>query len=170
MGIHKVSQRNLSVAFRLRSHFLYCFEPGSYWRLHFCNVPATEPPRHYRACSFHLLSLMRNRFEHRLAVDAIGSPQVIEALPDTPRAALMRLPVPFARETLRQSAGPRLLPSFLADLESRHDFRKSPALAYRSMKCSSRVKDYLALVISLTISCAAARGSVAAMIGRPTTM
>jgi hypothetical protein len=36
---------------------------------------------------------MRNRFQHGLAIDAIGSRQVIEALPDTPRAALIRLPV-----------------------------------------------------------------------------
>jgi hypothetical protein len=36
---------------------------------------------------------MRNSFQHGLAVDAIGSRQVIEALPDTPRTAAVRLPV-----------------------------------------------------------------------------
>src|SRR5437762_12739436 len=93
MGIHKVAQRNLSVAFRPGSYFFYRFESGSYWRLHFCNVPATERSGRYRAGCFRLLSRMRNRFQHRLAIDVIGSRQVIVALPDTPRAASIGLPV-----------------------------------------------------------------------------
>src|SRR5207249_5705989 len=48
----------------------------------------------------------------------------------------------FAREILRQSAGPRLLPSFAAAEESHHDFRKWPALAYRSMKDFSRSEEH----------------------------
>jgi hypothetical protein len=58
---------------------------------------------------------MRNSVQHRLGIEAIGSRQVIQALPDAARTTVTRLPVPLGA---RQS-GDKLGHSFYRALQLR---------------------------------------------------
>src|SRR5262245_54033152 len=106
MGIHKVLQRSLGIAFRPRRHLSHCSVFAPYRRLHACNEPPAKPSRRNRAGSFRTSFRMRNSLLYGLAVGAIGSRQMIEALPDAPRAAIrppVRLGVGNSVDKLRSS-------------------------------------------------------------------